>query len=601
MPLGCRGRAGARPSDGGVCQIVVDKENRLTMPSASAVALPEAADSPFSRCLRIAGWIALAGLAVGCLAAGGEAVFNVAGGLGALVLLVHGVQAVRSGRPVLAEPLLRLGLGVFAAGLLIGVLAPNLLALPETEPLSRSLHAAWNTVQAVVAAGLCLLLFRTRSDALAFVLLFSLAFFAVAAGGPLGQWMERGFKHMRITGTKGGPNRYAFLLLISTFPAWVLALSRTWSAVELRGRWLWIGGLVAGPALAGFMLHKRMLRMMESHAGSASVVPPSVVLGLLAGVAGACALVWLLLWRPGWTRRATAVTILVVAFVDLALTGARSVITVACLVVLAVAGVWTARWRQRAVLVGLGALLLGGGFYARTRSRPLLLKPERIRHQVQVRAWIFRGGLRVFAAHPILGVGYGTEAFAKHFPYVEEEQPRWRPRSPDVHPRHAHNLWIHLLATQGVVGFVAFHVLWGCVFVFLWRRRKPGLAVASSDNAAQARLPGSDAKDRGTGNRGTGRSACATFGGGGVVCSTGTPACAAGDGSAPQAGVPGLQTALPADRERLNAPVVLGLLALVAVQVCGLAMLPLQEYNEVLSWLVVGLGVAAARMERPGT
>ena len=77
---------------------------------------------------------------------------------------------------------------------------------------------------------------------------------------------------------------------------------------------------------------------------------------------------------------------------------------------------------------------------------------ERLAH------WI--AGLRMFAAHPILGVGAGNYDAA----YAKYALPDW----PDA-LGYAHNYYINVAAETGILGFVAFLALTAATLYLEWR------------------------------------------------------------------------------------------------------------------------------------
>jgi O-antigen ligase len=114
----------------------------------------------------------------------------------------------------------------------------------------------------------------------------------------------------------------------------------------------------------------------------------------------------------------------------------------------------------------------------------------------------------------------------------------------DMRFGHAHNAWVHLLATQGVLGWAAFHFLYVAVVVLLLKRVRAVLPEEIREH---------------------------------------DPETAAGPGffrtwAARSMTVPGVV-----------------LLGMVFLQFNGLMHLPLQESNEILSWALAAVGLAATQ------
>ncbi|HZQ06343.1 MAG TPA: O-antigen ligase family protein, partial [Anaerolineae bacterium] len=81
----------------------------------------------------------------------------------------------------------------------------------------------------------------------------------------------------------------------------------------------------------------------------------------------------------------------------------------------------------------------------------------------------WQAALGMFEDSPWLGVGFGNYAIA----YPNYSLPHW-----DDPLGHAHNYYLNVLAEAGVIGFVAYLLLWGAIFGYVWRatRRSTGWA-----------------------------------------------------------------------------------------------------------------------------
>lgn len=111
---------------------------------------------------------------------------------------------------------------------------------------------------------------------------------------------------------------------------------------------------------------------------------------------------------------------------------------------------------QRALLaVGLvallliGCLLLGGGFFSSLLQRLVHLSTSPARQSVWHAAW------QIFLAHPMLGSGLDTFTLA----FTPIRGPEYWTIEWGILPRRAHNDLLHALATQGIVGGLAYLAL----------------------------------------------------------------------------------------------------------------------------------------------
>ncbi len=75
----------------------------------------------------------------------------------------------------------------------------------------------------------------------------------------------------------------------------------------------------------------------------------------------------------------------------------------------------------------------------------------------------WEAALRMWERAPWLGVGPGNYATI----YSEVNLPRWEEAL-----GHAHNIYLNLLAESGLVGLIAYLLLWGSILVWLWRCRR---------------------------------------------------------------------------------------------------------------------------------
>jgi O-antigen ligase len=91
----------------------------------------------------------------------------------------------------------------------------------------------------------------------------------------------------------------------------------------------------------------------------------------------------------------------------------------------------------------------------------------------------WEAGLRTFAAHPVLGVGFGNSGF-----FIQANLPGYSLHLTEIRDLisgeyaglpNPKNLWIRLLAETGIVGFAAFLTWWivmAAAALLVWRRRR---------------------------------------------------------------------------------------------------------------------------------
>lgn len=407
--------------------------------------------------LRIPGWIALLGLVLAPPFPRLEAPINLAGGLGLLALL--GILLAGKVR-LLPDARMRWGLSAFLGACVLSIVVPNLSAWPDTGPIAQSLHEFWNLVNAITAAGLILALARTPRERLALIFLFSLVMVMIAVGVPLERWLA-GKIHLRVTGTKGGANRYAILVFVSAL--WLLLLEvHRWKHVALP-RWslYTAGGLIV---VSPYLLFRKQFEVWEKHPMTLAGSDALAMVVLFVGIMLAGALFLLAITRGGGWRRVAAWCAITILFFN-GVIGLSRMILAMFLLLFGI--VLLLHIRRRGILVALIAVL-GVGLGALAYWNPRF-KREHIEQSFAVRHAVRTEGWRMFTESPVLGVGYGREAFRSHWVFPSPPPLDTMPEKQDVAYSHSHNLWVHLLATQGLVGWAAFHILWGCVTLALIR------------------------------------------------------------------------------------------------------------------------------------
>ncbi|MBM3738215.1 MAG: O-antigen ligase family protein [Acidobacteria bacterium] len=178
----------------------------------------------------------------------------------------------------------------------------------------------------------------------------------------------------------------------------------------------------------------------------------------------AISVAWLMFVRTRRPWIATALVVMAAAQV-LSLTRTMWAATAAALLYL----IWS--WRPRfllAVPVAAGLVLAAapGGVTQRVVS---LWKPGK-KDSNEHRYWLRLTGIRMIAAHPLLGVGpeHVKRNFEAHLP---SEAPRPIPK--DWYYDHLHNLYIHYAAERGLPAALAIVWLLGVVLRDMWIARGP--------------------------------------------------------------------------------------------------------------------------------
>ncbi|MGH2484445.1 MAG: O-antigen ligase family protein [Ktedonobacterales bacterium] len=347
--------------------------------------------------------------------------------LAALLRLAHDLTALLAGRATWRPRAAALWRTrrfhcVLALSLLAYLAVVCVSALVATQRTATAKEILkWSEVFVVAACTVWLAPTRRRVSALVWAMI---AAAALAAFVGLGQWAGDGGDlatggQIRVVGTFAQPNPFAAYMNLALPLAVALALF----ARDRRVRW------VAGAAgvilfAAEYLAHSR---------------------GALLGLAAALVVIAAL----GWRRERPAIIAACVAIPVVALAWVAGLIP---------ARLTTAVTNQFHV----AGTTVCGQVNARDFSTV-----ERIAH------WV--AGLRMFAAHPILGVGAGNYSAA---------YPRFACADWATPLGHAHNYYINTAAELGVIGVAAFLALVGCALALGWRAAHRGPAVDDAKSVA---------------------------------------------------------------------------------------------------------------------
>ena len=305
------------------------------------------------------------------------------------------------------------------------IYASGLVAIQRSATAKEALK--WSEVFVVAASASWLVFCLWRARMLVWAMIGAGVLEALVG---YGQWAADGGNlatsgQIRVVGTFAQPNPFAAYMNLALPLAVALALF----ARDQRERW------VAGSAAvlifgAEYLAHSR---------------------GALLGLASALMVIVIL----GWRRE-------------------RMAVWAACALVPLAALVWLAGLLPGRIVTAITNQfhVAGATVCGQVNARDFSTV-ERIAH------WV--AGLRMFAAHPVLGVGAGNYAAAyPRFACADWPEPLG----------HAHNYYINTAAEVGVIGLAAFLALVGCALCLGWRAaHQPGITASSEKTRGVATEP----------------------------------------------------------------------------------------------------------------
>lgn len=300
--------------------------------------------------------------------------------------------------------------------------------------------------------------------------------------------------------------RQPFVLALLAWVAWAL-IALIWSTEPTHGldelanaRWLWaILALWIAPHLArpvvigiaiGFVLMhgsqatQLALQLFGNEWIAAQRLPDRVSGWSMPAVAGSllCAVLGLHLPRAVWSSSWLARTLAALALVGIMATGTRGAWIVAAVMlagavgVLVILGVRSREQRTRAVIVSLASLIVVGvaavALHDKIRSRvdeaqreiTAALEDGNKHTSTGGRIVMLEWATEAVRAEPIIGVGTGG-----YRAWVNQRQTEQgiTPNSQRVLD-HAHNTYLHIAATQGLVGLALMLVVLGLALRNAW-------------------------------------------------------------------------------------------------------------------------------------
>lgn len=457
---------------------------------------------PLARRWEAVGWSALLVLLLCPLLPGVTALYNIAGGIGLAWLLITRLgPRGRPSAPCLDRPL-TWALRLFALGVTLAVLLSPVRAPEGAAGIAflDAATAAWGTLRAAVAAGLILRLAQSTPRRAALLLTLLVAVTALAFWAPLDHWLRAGFTPTarmhslhRVVGTKGNPGRFAAALYLASVSLWALLLCPTLRGSSGTRTWRWAGGLVGVATIAVLWLRQDLLNMgppsgwLPGAGNDRAAWNGSFHLLALCSALMAVAS-WWLLRAPGWRRGIG----LGLAFLCLLLAIVPTDTRLPLALFLATGGLGCVLLgSSRTRRVGLLAILLVAGLSVAVLAQraDALTNLDSTRQRLHV----WTGAARLWREAPILGHGYGQEAWRRAWrerfgdsyytrvPLWESETPVLGDLKADgtpwtvsyIHdPRHAHNLALQILVERGLLGALLFAMLWAATLNALIRRAR---------------------------------------------------------------------------------------------------------------------------------
>ncbi len=323
--------------------------------------------------------------------------------------------------------------------------------LMAADLTSELQHAGWS-----VSTVLARLLLVTA----AFVMPAAIVRFMVDVGKDYGA----------MSGSFYQPNMFSSYLEFALGAGLALYLARPTASPEPRS----LFGANLWPWLAGVVLVSVLVGLYRSYSQGAWIVSWATMLLVLALLAPQ---------RPWLRYLLTCAAILTLA--ALAVLGFRAwspLLGLAALAQLALL-VWLLRPLPRPTAVFLFVLALAAFLMAR-QVVPLVAKVDPTERaltvargtdvNVHARFVFYRGALRIFAQHPLLGVG--PQGFQRYYPQYQEDVIYFS--------KFTHCIWLTILCETGLAGFLP--VLVGTGWVFWMVLRRPGGSPARAGLLAGA-------------------------------------------------------------------------------------------------------------------
>ncbi len=433
--------------------------------------------------LRFLGWSSLLGMPVACLMANMTSLINVFGGIGIVALIMLRLYTRKS---LINSRWLDIALGLFFISILFHTIYPAVLENSHT--MTESIHQGWDTIKALTACGLALILLNTKEKRATFLTLMILTMLITSIWA-LCDYYLCGFvaavpdhgNPYRLSGTKGNPARYADTVYIALFYLWMLILTPALCRTPIQ-TWLKRGGALIAAAMPLLLMLRNKIPN-EADGGRwlpgdgphypASTLTFSIIITLECIFA--CVL-WYKLQsgeKAPASRKWFLLTTLGLLYLNIAMAGTRTTMAVLGLATLAL--LTLVKKTRKLIIAAVAVMVLCG-------TLALIINPQMLSlNSMRQRLYIWRTSVEVIKSYWPLGCGYGTGAFSDawmlHRPVVSKDSFFYEKKlavapSKEVKPTHAHNLFIELLAERGLPGTLAFLFLWIVVTVLLIRRAR---------------------------------------------------------------------------------------------------------------------------------
>ncbi len=152
------------------------------------------------------------------------------------------------------------------------------------------------------------------------------------------------------------------------------------------------------------------------------------------------------------SRITTSLSVIIVITPALVLSGSRAS-WLAALIGTLVVFPYRAISPQRTVATGIAltaAIILTFSLFSETRSAAW--PAEDFTETMRLRLWFWDGAVRMFAAHPITGVGLGNFQFWSPLYQGDALLANASHKSNELHTQYAHNEFLHVTAETGIIG-----------------------------------------------------------------------------------------------------------------------------------------------------
>ncbi|MFQ3568065.1 MAG: O-antigen ligase family protein [Aggregatilineales bacterium] len=172
--------------------------------------------------------------------------------------------------------------------------------------------------------------------------------------------------------------------------------------------------------------------------------------------AGLMAVALVMSWSRGaWLGFAAAIGIVIFALPQ---RPARSLLLLASLVIITIT-TWTSGWLPASITERVGSAV--GELVSASDVRGVDITAENYALVERVAHW--QAAVNMATAHPWLGVGFGNYETA----YADYRLMNWA-----LALGHAHNYYLNVFAETGIIGLMAYLLMWLLIIAFTWQARR---------------------------------------------------------------------------------------------------------------------------------